>query len=382
MIRVLQFADIINRHDFIDNIVRGASPALFRFGICVRSCDSNIATPSFPRGTPRWVIPGTSRCCIPLAAWRLARILRQWRVDILHTHHYEPSVIGWLATRLYRQAHLVVGRHYSDSFYRLSSPMRRKVHLTLEQQVNRAARKIIAPSKYICQILCQWQGVSASKVELVPYGFMAAKYPDQPPAKVQRFREDLGLSCHFVVATFGRLHEEKGQRFLIQAIAQLHRRRPELRALLVGEGPERRTIEKQIDSLGLGDIVQMLGWRRDAMTVMAAVDAVVQPTLQEGFSQVMAEALWMRKPLVITDVSGAPDIITDGQNGLLVPRGDTGALATAIERLAADEALRARLAKNGREYVQQRLTVDKIIPLYEEVYLKALDGSLKEVDYV
>ena len=75
---------------------------------------------------------------------------------------------------------------------------------------------------------------------------------------------------------------------------------------------------------------------------MAAVDAVVQPTLQEAFSQAMVEALWLGKPLIMTDVSGAPDIISEGHNGMLVPRGDSDALADAIIHLAGDASLRAK----------------------------------------
>jgi glycosyltransferase involved in cell wall biosynthesis len=108
------------------------------------------------------------------------------------------------------------------------------------------------------------------------------------------------------------------------------------------------------------------------MALMAAMDAVVQPTLQEAFSQVMAEALWMGKPLVITDVSGATDVIRDGENGLLVPKADPNALAGAVARLVADAPLRARLGAAGRAYVEGHLTIEKIIPMYEQVYLRAM----------
>src|SRR5262249_19194528 len=145
--------------------------------------------------------------------------------------------------------------------------------------------------------------------------------------EIQRVRTELGLEGRFVLGNFARLHEEKGQRVLIEALASLRPRYPQLTLVVVGEGPERGALEAQVRDCGLDDRVRFLGWRHDAMMLMAAVDVVVQPTLQEAFSQVMAEALWMGKPLVITDVSGAPDIIRDGRNGLLVPRGNAPALA-------------------------------------------------------
>lgn len=372
MIRVLHFASIINRYDFIDNIIRYADPGRFRVGVCVCSPHSNIAAPVYSDDTPRWVLGTQSRWRIPWAAQRLACILRRWKADVLHTHHYDEAVIGWLATRLCPSVRLVVGRHYSNAIYRSSHGMKRRALLGLEQVVNRSAARIVVPSTYIRQILTQRQGIDPDKVDLVPYGFVAERY-DVPSSHVRRVREDLKLDGQFVLGSFGRLDAEKGQQYLIRAVSQLRSRIPRLHLLLVGEGPERGALQRQIQTAGLGDSVHLLGWRRDAMALMATVDAVVQPTMQEAFSQVMVEALWMRKPLIITDVSGAVDIIRDSDNGLLVPKGDVAALATGIERLS-DNRLRTRLAAAGRKYVEEHLAIDKIIPRYEEAYLRTMES--------
>ena len=273
--------------------------------------------------------------------WRA--LLRRWRADILHTHHYDQAVIGWMATRIYRKTRLVIGRHYSDSIYRSTTGLKQKALLALEQVVNRAAARIIVPSTSIREILTRRQGIDPAKVDLVPYGFVPEKYVPPHPDEVQRLRAELGLEGKFALGNFARLHEEKGQRFLVRAMEDLHADFPQLALLIVGEGPERAALERQIRHAGLGDVIRLLGWRRDAMTLMAAVDAVVQPTLQEAFSQVMAEALWMGRPLVITDVSGATDIIRDAHNGLLIPMGDPQALtsgdrAAHLRRRAAGEA--------------------------------------------
>jgi glycosyltransferase involved in cell wall biosynthesis len=143
---------------------------------------------------------------------------------------------------------------------------------------------------------------------------------------------------------------------------------------VVGEGPERLAIERQIGASGLTDRVRLLGWRRDAIAIMSAIDIVVQPTLHEAFSQVMVEALWMRKPLIMTDVSGSAEVVRDGETALLVRKGDALALAHAIERLADDGPLRSRLGNSGRAYVEANLCVEKIIPQYERAYLRALAG--------
>jgi glycosyltransferase involved in cell wall biosynthesis len=372
VLRILQFADIVNRYDFIDNIVRYADPGLFHVGVCVRSLENNIADPCYTRELPFFQVAGPGRAQVPRASYELAAILRKWNVDVLHTHHYDQAVIGLLATRLFRRTRLVVGRHYSDAIYRSSFGMKRRVLLGLESVVNRSASRIVVPSCMIRDILTSWQGINANKIDLVPYGFVPAKYQVPPSDRLRKLRSDLGLNGRCVFGTFSRLHEEKGHRFLLKAVACLRPRWPNLTLLVVGEGPERAALERQVSELGLESIVRFLGWRNDIIDLMAMVDAVVQPTLQEAFSQVMIEALWMGKPLVITDVSGATDLIDNGRNGLLVPKADSQALGSAIEKLAADESLRKSLGAAGHAFVQLHLSVEKVIPRYERVYLRAM----------
>jgi glycosyltransferase involved in cell wall biosynthesis len=180
------------------------------------------------------------------------------------------------------------------------------------------------------------------------------------------------MEGRFVIGSFGRLNDVKGQRYLVEAMTRLRYQVPEASLLLVGDGPDRANLERMIKGRGLDGVVRLLGWRRDAMAIMAAVDAVVQPTLTEAFSQVMVEALWMARPLVMTDVSGARDVIRNGKNGLIVPPFDAAALADAIGRLAADSEFRESMAAAGNEYVKSNLNIETVIPGYERSYMKAM----------
>ncbi len=371
MIRVLQFADVINRYDFIDTLVEYAEPARFEMSVCVRSEEHGIAEPMRPRSGKYKVIAGTSRSNIPMAAWRLARLLREWQIDLLHTHHYDQAVIGWLATRLYGRTKLIVGRHYSDSIYRLPSRVKSRLFLSLEQSVNRAAQRIVVPSKMIYDLLTERQRIDPHKVDVVHYGFVPEKYDAVAASAIEAVRREFAMEGRFVVANFSRLHEEKGHRYLIEAAALLKDPFPELLVLCVGEGPERAMIEEKIAERGLAENVRLTGWRTDAMAIMAAADVVVQSTLQEAFSQAMIEALWMSKPLIMTDVSGARDVICDSENGLLVPKADSQALSRGIEKLAADPAFGRRIAQAGHNMVAEKLVVSKKIKDYERVFEKA-----------
>lgn len=376
-IRVLQFSDFVNRHDFIDTVVRHADPQKFSMGLCVRTRASNIATPVYTEQTPYWVIAGPGRSALPKAIWQLVGILRRWKADILHTHHFDQAVIGWLATRMYPATRLIIGRHYSDAIYRLPaqgiSENKKRALLRIEQMTNRSATRIIVPSNFIKEILRDWQKVPDHKIDLIPYGFDPEKYETFPAETVRVIREELKLEGRFVIGTFARLSEEKGHRFLARALSKVRQQIDNILWLIVGEGSERAAIEREIAAAGLASNILLTGWRRDGIKIMAAVDAVVQPTLQEAFSQAMVEALWMGKPLIMTDVSGAPDIIREGHNGMLVPRGDSDALAEAIIHLAADASLRERLGSAGQAYVQENLVIDKVIERYEKAYLRAMN---------
>ena len=375
MIKVLQFTDIINRYDFIDTIVRRADRNRFQIGVCLRSTEHNISSPLYEPDVPQWILRGTSRLFFLPTVLRLARLLRNWPAHILHAHHYEQALIGWWATKLSPGTRLVLGRHYSDAIYRLPESLKRTALLGLEQRANHAAARIIVPSTTIFEILTSRQGIKENKIEIVPYGFEPEKYRVPSKNEIKNIRIELDLDHHYVLSTFGRLHEEKGHRYLLEALAPLRKKIPSLRLLVVGEGPERPRIEKMIEENGLAEMVRLVGWRRDALVLMAAADAVVQPTLQEAFSQVMIEALWMGKPLIITDVSGASDVISDGNNGLLVPRADSTTLSHAVERVVGDRELASRLAAAGRRSVESRLEASRIIPLYEQAYLRSLESG-------
>jgi len=379
MIRVLHFADIANRYDFIESVVRWADPQRFEVSVCVRSEKSHIAPPLYRPHTVVHVLNGTGREKIPGTVNTLASLLSRMKIDIVHAHHFDEGVIAWMATRLHRKTALVIGRHYSDAIYRIPSRTKRAGYLAIERLVNRAASRIIVPSTFIRQILFERQGVDPGKIDVVPYGSEPEKYVQPSPSGIASLKKELQLKPeNFVFGTFGRLHEEKGHRYLLPAFAELKRKNPHMVLLIAGDGPERTAIEKQIDHLGLRESVRMLGWRRDAIKLIAAVDVVVQPTLQEAFCQVMVEAMWMNKALLITDVSGATDIICNGVNGILVPRGNSEVLMVQMAKLAADSGLRSELGQGGRRYVESNLRIEQIIGRYEDSYRQSLGLALPD----
>lgn len=372
--RVMHFADIINRYDFIDNVVRNVAGEEFQTSVATYVAKANIESPNYEQdGIPVHVLGTYSRRDYPASARRLAALLRQHRIDILHAHHFEPACVGWAATRLHSSTRLVVGRHYSDDHHAYLSGLKRWGVLSTESLVYSGAALIVVPSRMIRDILVERQGVPSRKVEIIPYPFDPAHYDVPSAAERAAIRTGLGIDQRFAVATAARLLPKKGHRFLVRAVQQIAGELHDLVWLIVGDGPERSRLQQLVRDSGIDDRVRFLGWRTDALRILSAVDVVAQPTLQEGYSQVMVEALWMGTPLVMTDVSGASDLIVDGHTGLLVPRADAGALAAALRMLHDNRELGRRLAVNARAKVEAELTLRTVIPRFADAY-RAVGG--------
>jgi glycosyltransferase involved in cell wall biosynthesis len=168
-------------------------------------------------------------------------------------------------------------------------------------------------------------------------------------------KRELGIAAgDFAIGTVTRLHESKGNSYLIDAAARVVRERPTARFFLVGEGPLLGDLQRQAAALGLGDRFVFAGFHRDVARVLSAFDLVVFPSLWEGTPLTLFETLAMAKPVVATDADGLLDVLTDGRDALIVPKRDSVALADAIVRAMDDPSGRTRLGTaarlTGRQY--------------------------------
>ena len=180
---------------------------------------------------------------------------------------------------------------------------------------------------------------------------------DRPAPAGSGGEADTGMLMLFV----GRLVEHKNLPRLLDAFARLAPGRPALRLLLVGSGPLGASLMARIRQLGLSGQVLMLGERDDVPALMAAADIVVAPSLREGLSNVVLEAMALGRPVVATRVGGTPEAIDDGEHGLLVDPLDTDALATALARLIDDASLRRRLGEAARNKVLERYSPQAMV---------------------
>ena len=193
-----------------------------------------------------------------------------------------------------------------------------------------------------------------------------------------------------LVGVVASLIERKGHRFLLDAMSQIDNAQlpdnSQLHAVFAGEGVLRAELEAQVRVLDLQQRVHFLGFRDDAKTIMAACDIVALPSLKEGLSIAAMEAMWLRRAVVATAIAGMPELVVDGETGLLVPPADAASLARALEKLLNDDTLRARLADNGHDWLQQHFDEKKCFAQTEKFLLNVIetwrDGKRVNCDFL
>jgi glycosyltransferase involved in cell wall biosynthesis len=324
---------------------------------------------------PRWVATAppagyfalgtTRRRGWPAAAVRLARHLRRHRIDVLQTHLVHGAVVGTMAARLASTPLLVHMRHHIDDV-RLSGG---NLHVALDRILAFVADEIVVPSYAARRYLADVERIDPTRITVIHLGFDLDTMPGSSDDRT-RIRRELGLDGHFVVGCVARMSPNKGHTFLFDAVRGLSDDLPDIRLVLVGEG-DPRPYEQQARAAGIEERTVFLGERSDVPACLRAMDVVVLPSLSESFSQVIIEALAAERPLVATDVGGAREVIADGDNGLLVPPRDSGAIRQAVRRIATDDALRRRLEHRSRPSVQ-RFPVSAMVDQHLALYAEAL----------
>ena len=319
------------------------------------------------RGIPvtRLVIAGDFD---PTLLPRLRGTLRLMRPRIVHTHLFHADLYGALAAKWLGRGTKVISSRHNDNAFRRREPYR-----SLNRWLWRMIDAGIAISGSIARFAMEVEGAPQPKIQTIVYGLGAAS---QTPAQRQtirkHMREQLGIEGDAPVAGIVcRLVEQKGVSYGLQAFAQVVAQIPNARLLIAGDGPLRTQLETEAAMLGLGDHVRFLGWRDDVAQLMYVFDLLLVPSIWEGFGLVILEAMAHQIPTVASAVSAIPEIIVNGETGLLAPPRDVGALAGALVSLLADAPLRKHMGMLAEDRLETHFSaarmVDETIALYRKV---------------
>jgi glycosyltransferase involved in cell wall biosynthesis len=272
----------------------------------------------------------------------LLRIIDRRQVDVLHLHGYGATTFGRAAAAL-RRIPTVLHEHANLT----DTPWFQKVADVAMEPFTDIA---IAVSQSTAEFVVAARKVPARKVKVVYLGAPLDEFSrHREPGEVEEVRRELGAApADFAIGTVTRLHDSKGNEYLIDAARQVVDRRPNARFFLAGEGPMRGELEAQAARLGLGDRFVFVGFVRDVARLLSAFDLSVFPSLWEGTPLTVFETLAAGKPIVATDADGLMDVLHDGSDALVVPRRDTDALADRIVTLIDSPEERRRLSSNAR----------------------------------
>ncbi len=293
---------------------------------------------------------------------RLVERLRAFEPDVVHTHLLHADLYGLTAARRAGVPHAISTRHNQDAF-------RHNLLIKwLNRRVMRYAERVIAVSGSVARFVSEVEGTPPERVGTIHYGL---DVPSFRANSRQIARSRLGVTetqnvC--LIGFVGRLVRQKGVDLALQAFACLRKGHPQSRLLIVGDGPERQHLEAQTRRLGLKESVIFGGWVDDASCVMPAFDIVVAPSRWEGFGLVVLETMSHGLPVIAARAGSLPEIVIDGETGLLVPSECPAALAKAMEELLIDPRRAKSMGRRAQSRVSQSFSVEKMVDATVDVY--------------
>ena len=311
---------------------------------------------------------------LPQLYARLFEMFRKLRPAIVHSRNLSgldsllPSFAAGVAVRLHGEH----GRDVDDPYG--------------ENRKLRWMRRLHRPlvSRYVCvsndlkRYLVHDIGVPDRRVLQIYNGVDIDKFRPVAPALRALPGAPWGSAKRFVLGTVGRLQPVKNQLALLQAYRAMIEHNPSVRhdagIVIVGDGPERQALCEYVSALQLEDCVWMAGARDDVQALLPNLDVFVLPSIAEGISNTILEAMACGVPIVATAVGGNPEIVADGVSGRLVPSANVGALAGAVEEMYTNREFATRCGVQARAHAQTKFSLSTMVDAYDALYMAALES--------
>lgn len=292
----------------------------------------------------------------PIALIQIARLLKQEHIDIIHAHSSRDAWLAGMAGKL------------------LGIPVFRTRHLLTPIGgpfvYRRLTNRVITVSEGVRQYLIS-AGVPAPQIMTVPTGIDLKRF-DPARTDLVDMRQRFGISREaFVIGIVAVLRVRKGHRFLMQAVKQLAPEFPQIKLVIVGEGPQESNIRGLIQELALQAHVIMLGLQDDIPSILKALDVFVLPAQEEALGTALIEATAMGVPVIATQIGGIPEVV--GEAGLLFPSEDVATLAQHLRTLIKTPALAARLRVQGHARARELYDGNLMVRRMEEIYVKVME---------
>jgi glycosyltransferase involved in cell wall biosynthesis len=331
------------------------------------------------QGIPVSVIPELGRDISPkrdlAALWKLYRLMRLERPHIVHTHTAKAGFLGRLAARLARVP-VVCHTFHGHSLNGYFNTVTNRVFRFLERCAARLADRVITLSPGLKNELLTLGVADPEQIAVIPLGFDLRAFACQERHR-GTFRRELGLNddAH-LIGMVGRLVKIKNVPLLLEGVARLKARLPNLHVAIIGDGEERQSLEKQCRQLNIKELVHFTGWRHDMPHIYSDLDAVLITSDNEGTPVSLIEAMASGCPVISTRVGGVPDLLEDGRLGPMVPPRDVETLANAVLLLLQNKEETLARAVFARSRVLQKCTMERLVADVDALYRQLLSAKL------
>ena len=304
---------------------------------------------------------------------RFASELKERKIEVIHAHQYTPFFYSACANALAGKPARVIftehGRHYPDVVSARRRWLNRLVFRHLADEIN-------AVCEFSARSLASVDGFVGRPIGIVANGVEVSRYG--PALDRSAVRRSLGLSPERrYILTIARFHPVKDHAMLLRALASLAPVHPDVDLLLAGDGPLKQEMTELAHALGIANRVKFLGIRRDVPELLAAGDIFALTSVSEAASLTLMEAMASGLPVVVTNVGGNPELVRDGIDGILVPRGDANAAAQAFDRLLSDSARMTTLGSNGLQRARQHFEIGNTVASYAQLYSRLAGQSTR-----
>lgn len=282
------------------------------------------------------------------------------KIDILHCHQYTPYSYGILASLLTRSKVIFTehGRFYPDS----SSWKRKIINPFLSMLTN----QITSISEATKQALIDYESLPSKKIKVIYNGIADLS---NKKYEILTIRNELGLvDDNFVLGTISRLDPIKNHKMMLSAFKEISSQISKSRLLIVGDGPLKEELRQECEDLGITDKVIFTGFKIEPQKYLKIMDIFLLPSLSEGTSMTLLEAMSFSKPCIVTNVGGNPEIVINNETGIVIPNNDEQLLVENALSLIEDKDKQILFGKKGRERYCESFSVEKMMLEFEQLY--------------
>ncbi|ANE52452.1 glycosyltransferase [Flavisolibacter tropicus] len=312
-------------------------------------------------------IPCNGKKDWPLVLWRVFKIFKQLKPDIVHCHLIQANIIGLFASRLAGIKKRIYTRHHSSLHHKYFPK-----GVWWDKLSNKLATHIVAVSKTVQNILIDWEKADAHKVKLIPHGFLLESFAEVNRERVLAFkrRNDINES-QFVIGVISRLTEWKGVQYIVPAFKTFFQRHPNtILVLLNAQGDYEKEIKQLLKAIPEANY-RLITFEDDIAAAYKAMNVFIHVPIDEhseAFGQIYVEALAASIPSIFTLSGIAADFIREGCNAFVVPFRDSAAIYKQLKKISTDYENAKSVAYQGTKDVQQRFSLDKMIKSLENLY--------------